>query len=1419
MDIRKYVGYILDKENQSGNCLIIDKNKAVTASHVLAHAEGSFLLYCNGFSFSFDKTALRQKMSVTVIEFEEDIFEWFDSSALKINADFDATTSEQEWVAFGHLPCRDEFDFSRIGGKGFNEWSDIYPFVLHNLYIQNGSCDGMSGSPVVVSGMVVGILQAEDINNDGIVENLYFSPVSDFIDDIQIDCIQGNVFQNTLFPKNNYNDIFDLDGYIPRKVVVSEQENNLPVSLVKIINEKTTHNIFVLVGEAGLGKTFELQRLAIELYDSPYHPIYFSLKEFNPFEKPEEQIPCLAEYINNKVPFCLILDGFDEIKNTNYRDVDFPNVISRFADMVNQRYRGKQPFAIVISSRKNYYYSGKITNAENVVLCDLTENDINLELKKYNIQPTAFFDEIKDKRLNTFISNPFYLKHIIKLFKADEGVLPAASSLMDSIIVHLFKDKNYDKYRGQEFRLTKENIKGRRLLQKISACFIIQGKMSLSQDEIVQITDGYMGDSDLSLAESTNIFEKKDDDAWEFTHNNFCEYLAAEFFNEKYKDDLTGLLNIVAYENKNGIYNNYINTMAFLLQIRNHSDFHDWLVTHCPNTYYNIEQHQISEESALTILESVNRIAKEKKYYILHDFDMPIEKIINNQSCIIYLTKVLKDSTDEREILNAVRLIRELNDLCGCDSLVKNALILLLSSGKCNHRHIRDTILALVDLNLCDDEVTDFLYHHYSNSQDKEILRGISPYILKYDKADLFIDALIFQLINVNNFEYIGSYHYECLKNMREENSFIKLFSALMSMGDTELKYFRSSSFKDILSMYNDSLIKLWNNSDTLFEVVLKFTEYLVFHYIVRNNVFSEFFNKIKKDEEAINYFYGALKDHPHLFVQASNELNCYLSFLCKGYSEGKFLEENNHLFDYCARSFDADSPERKLCLSLISEKGYEDAPDSIQYITCNDDYSEREKNKKKQRAEYIFDFSKLADDIRSVVRKSGHKDPICRKLFDYVYKHFSYNSFERIAFGFAWFIFYPDRTIEENINYFNENQNEWCISSFKHFCFCNKDYSDFISTKNIDSVMKLTAESLVETDFTKFNSHLLKTEIELIVKFEYDLPEHLLLKLLKLNTAYFDYQCKKGFPDYLTERLSNKIIICQIESFIDNNELNANLCDACILYCDSMSFVSDKMLALAERVLSNEFSNDNHYYAWNYLKKNQKTDLLVSMILSGKIDKGFVVFQISSLNHYYNDDLACFVSTLFDELYTVYQSEINDDNIAELSEKYRFVIRNNYVTDPVDKLKKNLLECLKCLFSYLVHNNIGHYTDFYLDYMLENKTYCYLEYDTHNTLFTTIKSKKYLQKSLKVFELYFTNEFSKEDGYSSLYSDIRTAILNIGHNHPDETLTILADYPVQDNPDLCRAVSLLYDDLFKDKYEKSIKPYSFKETSAIVFE
>ena len=229
-------------------------------------------------------------------------------------------------------------------------------------------------------------------------------------------------------------------------------------------------------------------------------------------------------------------------------------------------------------------------------------------------------------------------------------------------------------------------------------------------------------------------------------------------------------------------------------------------------------------------------------------------------------------------------------------------------------------------------------------------------------------------------------------------------------------------------------------------------------------------------------------------------------------------------------------------------------------------------------------------------------------------------------------------------------------------------------------------------------------------------------------------------------------------------------------------------MIDLAVRVLCNEFSKDNHYYAWNYLIKSQKIDLLVSMILSGKIDKGFSSFQMSSLNDYYDADLACYVSDLFDEL------------------------------NAVDKLKKNLLECLKCLFSYLVNNNIGHYIDFYLDYMLENKTYCYLECGAYDTLFKKINSKEHLEKTIRVLDLIFTDEFRKGDSYPTLYTDIRTAILNIGQKYPDETLAKLASYPARDNGDLCRAVSLLYDDLFKAKYEKAIKPYSFEETTAIVF-
>ena len=77
---------------------------------------------------------------------------------------------------------------------------------------------------------------------------------------------------------------------------------------------------------------------------------------------------------------------------------------------------------------------------------------------------------------------------------------------------------------------------------------------------------------------------------------------------------------------------------------------------------------------------------------------------------------------------------------------------------------------------------------------------------------------------------------------------------------------------------------------------------------------------------------------------------------------------------------------------------------------------------------------------------------------------------------------------------------------------------------------------------------------------------------------------------------------------------------------------------------------------------------------------------------------------------------------------------------------------------------------------------------------------------------------FSDNRNVSNLYGDIRTAILNIGHEQPDETIEFISHYSDHSHMDFRRAVSVLYDNLYKDKYENQNKIYTITETRSIVF-
>lgn len=365
----------------------------------------------------------------------------------------------------------------------------------------------------------------------------------------------------------------------------------------------------------------------------------------------------------------------------------------------------------------------------------------------------------------------------------------------------------------------------------------------------------------------------------------------------------------------------------------------------------------------------------------MHDNNSLAHTSWNCKYHINYLISVLYSSEKDRELLNALRMLREVTDICGLEEETRKALMDLILSGKCNCHHIRDSIIDLVDLKLGNTEVTALLCRQFGKTTDHEILRGLNYYSYHYRCSDTFIEGLLYQLVNIDYSHYLGAYFQECLKSLKEEASFIKLFEVIKKT-DNKRQILSDMKAKEIFPVYDETFIGIWKDKekDDLLQTVLDVTVCLIKEYAIEENPFSGFLNCASKTIPVIDYYYDKLKHDPFHFITAVNELDEYLSFLTEKYTRGDFLDDGNRFFTLCVRAFPADSPERESCLLLIRETGYDDAEEAVLFITDNDDYSKKAHALMTLNAEYIFDFAKMKHELGTVVKGAGESNPGCQQ-------------------------------------------------------------------------------------------------------------------------------------------------------------------------------------------------------------------------------------------------------------------------------------------------------------------------------------------------------------------------------------------------------------------------------------------------------
>ena len=1408
----KYIGYIKTQDHDGrivyGTCFFIGANKVVAAAHTFNNTCEPYTIHISGCDFSFTKDDIEipENTQCAILTLEQSVFPDYDISLFSYNLNFNITRAEDYiWNTSGYyMESSDLMKMHRLSGTKCSVSSDDYLCCLINPRPKSSSYHGMSGSPVFINDLLVGILQVEEYGYDT-VENLYLSSATEFMEHLPKSAIKKDVYHNQQIPRIDYSEQFSINELIKRKY--SKKSDNSVCSFDELLRENSESHTYVLLGEAGLGKTEELKRLAVECPDD-LHPLHCSLRNLTTGISLSDYVSELKKYIEYSVPFCLILDGYDEIKSYSLREDEFPGLLGRLISEIKAANISR--YFIIIGTRTAFYYENKFEGFTQLTLRKLTKENIDNVLDKYTVNHDSFYNEVDTKSLNSFIENPFYLFHIVDLFKSNRRQLPESNKLMDSIISRLMEKQNEGVFSPEKIREAKAH------LRKVSACFMMRAFKSgdNTDNDLLELIESYVNSDQRDLIRRTGIVDADDTGNMTFIHNNYFEYLAAEFFNKKYKNNLDGLLSLIAYENQKGIFNNFKNMVTYLLLIRETPDLKEWIVKNCPDAIKIVENEKLTDEMSLARLTAIVEEDREKGYYTTFDHEEDISRYINNSKSISYLLKVIDSSSNELELLNAIRVLGELKNPHGMEDQIRDTLLRLLVSDRANKHHKRDALFAICDLNLSNEATTAFILEHFSDCTDTEILRGIDRYIYTNSESDTFASILVNQYTMMESSDYLDFRVHDCLKRFQSTQSMILLFDAITSNKD-DITISKSSEIVKTLSGYNQVLCEMFEGRETpsdLLQSIIRLTLFLASECYLESNVFSGFLNSTKSDGIAINTYYSVFGIRGFSFYYLSKDLHCYADFLISKYEEGAFHNvELLSEFEFCVRGLDKNSDGRERCLASIRKKNDTAAEESIRRITRQDDYNERVDQNKKRTAELVFDYQEFVCVITHLVSQCENEDPDLIELRASMRHPYAYDSFEWCVVELLGRICNMKEKVREKISGYETKPTEWIVLSASSFIDKHKNY---FNDEQITVISESATKILNNPEGCSVK--LFRSAIKIVKNTNLALQKEILLHLLLIHPGYFNDNTQMGFPDFLIDRLSQEDIVGHIESKINNGlGVNDYSC-SCVQYCEKIVYSSDNTISLAATLLNSD-SYSCFLHAWNYLMSINKVDILIDSIVNGKAKKKYLISYVSLLAESSTPELDNVVSRWFNELRSLEKADITEDNLSEYREKYDY-LEIDHSKDTVKEFRNGVLQAMRNLFHYMFYNNIDDFINLYLDEMIEKKTYCHYEARQYNSAAGSIRSIAYLEKLLTIYEMICDGSFNDTREASMVSNDFYNAITAIGKEHPLETLSIIKNQIGKNNIRYRRVMNLVYDQTYSIQYMSSDKEYTIPEIEQIVF-
>lgn len=437
--------------------------------------------------------------------------------------------------------------------------------------------------------------------------------------------------------------------------------------IIEVIKKQ---NLILLLGDAGIGKSFELANIYWKYEnDDEYFPIWVNLRNTSYSDVVKYVKFTQYNTIDRKTPL-LVMDGLDEMDGGK---------IAGLIKELGSATQGNPEAKIILSARANYRVSIDNMFAEYKILPLNTEQITEIAKDKGVEKAKDFLEYLKNVDCLTLAQTPFYLFDMIRIY-IETGSLPERELLLDIMISYRFKEG--DKRSSCEYKetLMANEYELRSHLNELS--FLMQSLhiFALSNKEYTH----YFSSIIRERFNKTGLIVSKELDhtlAWEFEHNIFREFFVADYLVDVSFDIL---LKIITYdEDRKLLRPSWVNVLSLLLPMRKDDYLIKWLIDNSPETIYKFESDRITSEDRNKIFTYLMQDSFNKNIpvYAIHE-EEKLAKFFQSKSALCFLLKAISNSVNNASSLGSISILRYFDNFYGMECKIKESIMPYLDAKR-----------------------------------------------------------------------------------------------------------------------------------------------------------------------------------------------------------------------------------------------------------------------------------------------------------------------------------------------------------------------------------------------------------------------------------------------------------------------------------------------------------------------------------------------------------------------------------------------------------------------------------------------------------------------------------------------------------------------------------------------------------------